>query len=307
MLFLLIKFAIIYIIKGTLMINMKIQKPINKKFDDLCMIGDLDTIDNFAKENSANLTMEGDIDNIYPIFYRLVKKNKLDVIKYLFTTPYINEIPQNIFWDLNTYEDLSSLELLYENGHKNFIKELLTNKNFKDNPTINQMYSEKMADGSVNKSHYSDFLELVISKKDWEFVDYLLHCQDIKYPIKKEFSVIKHALRHTKDIDLDSINKLLEMTKDFFKEDFLTIFKGLANIDLLSNLSLELQNSAIQKSLELNLLNSKELVEEIEEKSKDDNWVTWNPGVMNLYKILLHDDMSKSLSNEDKPNKKPKI
>jgi hypothetical protein len=288
-----------------MMINRKQQIEINKKFDTLCINGNLSKIDSFAKAYSGILTTEGDRDNELPLFYRLAINIQLEVIKYLFQTPYINEIPQNIFWDLDIYEDNSALSMLYKNKQVDFIKYLLTDKSLKDNVNINQVYK---GESRLNIVDYSDFLELIISNKDWKFAEYLINEKDIKYPIEKSFSVVKHALRHTHNIDNEIINNFLELTTEFFKkEDSITIFECLASEELLNNLTLEMQIETVKKALSLNLFDSNEVIKEIDEKSKDEDWLASNQNTISLYKILLNHEMQKILPMTEKINKKHKV
>jgi hypothetical protein len=282
---------------------------ININFHNLCMEGDLKKIDKYVQNYSDKLSFSDKEYDLNPLFFNLAKINSLEVIKYLFSNPYIKDVPNFDFWNIDDYVFDSALDVLYENNHKDFIKYLLTNKELKDNVKFSRKYVTKKPISGTESGAFSSLLLMALKKEDWNFLEFLFHSSDIKYPVEKDISILKYMLYHMQyndNIDYRFMKPLLKMCTDFF-EDPLISFLGITSDNTCFNLESEMQRKTIMSALDLNLIDSKKILNEIDNRTKDSKWFTASTNTMNAYKILLHHEMQERLITEHKPNKKVKI
>lgn len=283
------------------------MNKIQEAFENTCLNSDLGTIKTFVENNSKKITLINELPKETSIIYTLVVENKIDILKFLASTTHVEGFPNLNSFPYYDQDYKSSLQILYDNGHKETIKSFLTNNDLKDNLLLSckQVVKNKKGLELVFKSY---FLEYVIRKEDLEFADFLLNNKSIKYPIERDFNILMEAIHsniNTENFNV-FLNQLLSISKDFFSED--NVIKNLYSIFNYGeeyNFTQEVYGTILSELIDLNLINPDLIIEEV--KNNPTSELAEIINTSKISNLLLYFKLDKNIINKNVNKVKLKI
>lgn len=283
------------------------MNKIQETFENLCLNSDLSAVKTFVENHSGKITLINELPKENSIIYTLVIKNRTDILEFLAKTAHVEGFPNLHSFPSNDQDYKSSLQILYDNGHKEVIKYFMIDRDLKDNLLLSwqEVVENKTGLELVFKS---SFLEYVIRAQDFEFADFLLNNKSIKYRIERDFNMFNEVIHSNINKENFSVflNQLLCISKDFFsKDNIIQNFFSIFNYGEKYNFTQEVYVTILSELIDLNLINLASIIEEI--KNHSNSQVVQILNTSKISNLLLYFNLDNNIVDKNENKGKLKI